>query len=62
MALKVIREIKRCLQDDSANALEIWDSHVGILRPLLAQWVLIETAISAFEFESALDFLNLQEA
>ena len=61
MALKVIREIKRCLQDDSANALEIWDSHVGILRPLLAQWVLIETAISAFEFESALDLLNLQE-
>jgi two-component system sensor histidine kinase/response regulator len=55
---QVVHKIRTCLMDNNANALELWDTHVGILRPLLAQWSQIETAIGAFEFESALELLN----
>jgi hypothetical protein len=41
-----------------ASLLAIRDTHAGILRPLLTQWLQIESAIGAFEFESALDLLN----
>ena len=57
-ARQVVHEIRTCLMGNNANALEIWDTHVGILRPLLKQWSQIETAIGAFEFESALDLLD----
>ena len=57
-ARQVLQEIKSCLIDNNANALEMWDTHVGILRPLLQQWAQVEAAIGAFEFESALDLLN----
>jgi CheY-like chemotaxis protein/HPt (histidine-containing phosphotransfer) domain-containing protein len=57
-ARQVLREIKTCLQDNNANALEIWEAHVGILRPLLRQWAQVEVAIGAFEFERAMELLS----
>jgi two-component system sensor histidine kinase/response regulator len=59
---QVLQEIKACLFDNNANALELWDSHATILRPLLPQWQQIESAIGAFEFESALELLNQEAA
>jgi two-component system sensor histidine kinase/response regulator len=59
--LQAIQEIKSFLVDNNANALEVWDVHADILRPLLTQWLHIESAINAFEFDRALDLLNLQE-
>jgi signal transduction histidine kinase/CheY-like chemotaxis protein len=53
-----VQEIKTCLRDNNAAALEIWDAHADIFRPLLKQWPLIEAAIGAFEFESALELLQ----
>jgi signal transduction histidine kinase/CheY-like chemotaxis protein/HPt (histidine-containing phosphotransfer) domain-containing protein len=60
-AAQIVQEIKTCLLDNNANALEIWETHNDILRPLFAHWTLIEVAISAFEFETALELMN-QEA
>jgi hypothetical protein len=41
-----------------ASLLAIRDTHAGIPRPLLTQWLQIESAIGASKFESALDLLN----
>ena len=51
-----------CLQDNNANALGIWETHVRILWPLLKQWAQVEVAIGAFEFESAMELLNQEDA
>ena len=57
-AWQVVQEIKACLADNNANALELWETHSDSLRPLFAQWALIEVAISAFEFDTALELLE----
>jgi CheY-like chemotaxis protein/nitrogen-specific signal transduction histidine kinase/HPt (histidine-containing phosphotransfer) domain-containing protein len=59
---RILQEIKTCLEDNNANALEIWETHTSLLRSLLAQWVLVDVAISAFEFDAALDLLNRNAA
>jgi two-component system sensor histidine kinase/response regulator len=61
-AAQIVQEIKTCLLDNNANALEIWETHNDILRPLFAHWTLIEVAISAFEFETALELMNQEAA
>jgi hypothetical protein len=61
-AAQIVQEIKTCLLDNNANALEIWETHSDILRPLFAHWTLIEVAISAFEFETALELMNQEAA
>jgi HPt (histidine-containing phosphotransfer) domain-containing protein len=61
-ARQALREIRMCLQDNNANALEIWETHVRILRPLLRQWAQVEVAIGAFEFENAMELLNQEDA
>jgi hypothetical protein len=60
-ARQVLREIKTCLQDNNANALEVWETHVRILRPMLKRWAQTEVAIGAFEFESAMELLNQED-
>jgi two-component system sensor histidine kinase/response regulator len=59
---QALQEIRSCLLDNNANALEIWDTHAAILRRLLKHWTHIESAIGEFEFESALDLLNQETA
>ena len=60
LAQEILQEIKTCLQDNNASALELWETHAGILRPGFAQWAALEAAISAFEFECALELLERQ--
>jgi hypothetical protein len=49
-ARHLLRQIKSSMMESNANALEMWDTHAGILRPLLKQWAQVEVAIGAFEF------------
>jgi hypothetical protein len=44
------------------ETLDTQDRHTDILRPLLTQWQQIESAIGAFEFESALELLSQDAA
>jgi CheY-like chemotaxis protein/nitrogen-specific signal transduction histidine kinase len=61
-AQQAVEEIKTCLANNDANALELWEIHTGILRPLFGQWALIEAAIGAYEFETAMQLLNQDAA
>jgi signal transduction histidine kinase/predicted ATPase/DNA-binding response OmpR family regulator/HPt (histidine-containing phosphotransfer) domain-containing protein len=62
MAQQAVEKIKTCLVNNDANALELWETHTGILRPLFGQWAPIEAAISAYEFETAIKLLNQDAA
>ena len=55
---KVARQIKLCLQQDDASASELWDAHAVALRALYPNARAIETAISDFEFETALALMD----
>ncbi|MEI6839033.1 MAG: hypothetical protein WCK56_14670, partial [Alcaligenaceae bacterium] len=57
-ARKVARQIKLCLQQDDASASELWDAHAVALRALYPNARAIETAISDFEFETALALMD----
>jgi signal transduction histidine kinase/HPt (histidine-containing phosphotransfer) domain-containing protein/DNA-binding NarL/FixJ family response regulator len=57
-ARKVARQIKHCLQQDDASASELWDTHAVVLRALYPDSTAIESAISNFEFETALALMD----
>jgi hypothetical protein len=61
-ARDVAQQIRTCLLDNNANALEIWETHADILRALFARWTLIEEAIAAFEFDTALELMDPETA
>jgi two-component system sensor histidine kinase/response regulator len=61
-AQQAVEEIKTCLVNNDANALELWEAHSGVLRPLFGQWALIEAAIGAYEFDTAMELLNQNAA
>jgi two-component system sensor histidine kinase/response regulator len=62
LAQEVVQEITACLLDNNASALELWETHAGIVRPLFTQWAAIEAAISTFEFDTALELLSTTAA
>ncbi len=61
-ARAVAQQLRTCLLDNNANALEIWETHADMLRALFARWTLIEAAIGAFEFDTALELMDQETA
>jgi two-component system sensor histidine kinase/response regulator len=57
-ALALTEQIKGLLQEDDARAQELWESHATVLAAVHARAQDIERAISAFDFETALDLLQ----
>ena len=57
-ARQLSARIQHCLQQDDATATELWDSHALLLRAFYPQASAIETAISTFEFDTALELLT----
>jgi predicted ATPase/signal transduction histidine kinase/CheY-like chemotaxis protein len=52
------QQVRSCLAQYDASAVEIWESHAHLLRPLRPRWQEIETALAGFEFETALQLLD----
>jgi len=53
LAAQVVEQIKACLVQDDASAVELWETHAQILRPLHPRWEAIEAALTGFEFDAA---------
>jgi two-component system sensor histidine kinase/response regulator len=57
IAQQVVEQIRQMLQEDDAAALDLWESHVRVLRSLYPDAAKIEAAIAGFDFEEALHLL-----
>jgi two-component system sensor histidine kinase/response regulator len=57
-AATVLGQVKAYLAHDDASALELWETHARILRPLHPRWQETEAALNAFEFDTALLLLS----
>jgi two-component system sensor histidine kinase/response regulator len=57
-ARKVASHLKNCLQQDDASAIELWEKHAVALSALYPDAEAIESAISNFEFETALALME----
>jgi len=55
----VVQEIKACLAQDDATAMELWEANATALRALLENAKDIETAINGYAFEEALGMLEM---
>ena len=58
LASQVLAQIKAFLEQDDASAVELWETHARILRPVQGCWDAIEAALVAFDFDTALLHLN----
>jgi len=58
LASQVLAQIKAFLEQDDASAVELWETHARILRPVQGCWEAIEAALVAFDFDTALLHLN----
>ncbi len=57
-AREVSGQISRCLQQDDATAIELWESHALLLHAFYPQAAAIESAIHRFAFDTALALLQ----
>jgi len=54
----VLEQLKKCLREDDASALSIWEENASLLGSLLPQAKAVQAAIENFDYEVALDLLT----
>jgi CheY-like chemotaxis protein len=57
-ARALLQDIARLLAQDDASALDLWDANAALLRAVYADAGKVESAIAAFDFETALALLE----
>jgi HPt (histidine-containing phosphotransfer) domain-containing protein len=57
LGLETLQRIRQLLQQDDAQAAELWEAHAPLLRSLCPEAARIEAAIAGFAFDEALDLL-----
>lgn len=56
-AQELVNELRALLRDDDARAVKLWETHAALLRHYCSNPNDVESAINAFEYESALNMI-----